>query len=265
MDRLTLLRERAVRRAFGSALGTRRVGRAIEYHDAIATTMLRGEELIRTGTPDGTVVVADHQTEGRGRRGRSWGYGRPGTQLLASWLIRVPTATAPLLTVLSVVAILRAARTLGVERLSIKWPNDLLLDSRKAGGVLATTVRDASGTDWLDLGTGIDIHTGDHPEEVRSAVTSFAREGYDIDRLALLARLSLELERVIDADGAGRADAVAEWRRAAPLLGRRVRVEESGRVFEADAVDLDADGALIVRRGGELERVLAGDVSVRPA
>jgi BirA family biotin operon repressor/biotin-[acetyl-CoA-carboxylase] ligase len=261
-DRLPLLRDRAVRDAFASALGTTRVGRAIDYHDVIATTMTRGEELIRAGTPDGTVVVADHQTEGRGRRGRGWGYGGPGTGLLASWLVRMETGLASLTSVLSSVAILRAARSLGVEKLSVKWPNDLLLDGRKAGGVLAINVR-GSGGDWLDLGTGIDVHTGDHPEEVRAAVTSFAREGFDIDRLALLARLAVELERIVDADAAARTAAVDEWRRNSVTLGRRVHVEEGAREFEAEAIDLDGDGALLVRRGGELERVVAGDVSVR--
>ncbi|HYY55303.1 MAG TPA: biotin--[acetyl-CoA-carboxylase] ligase [Candidatus Dormibacteraeota bacterium] len=263
-DRLALLRDPSVRGAFASALGTERVGREIDYHDVIATTMTRGEELIRSGAPDGTVVVADHQTEGRGRRGRQWGYGGAGTQLLASWLLRVDTARAPLVSVLASVAALRASRSLGVERLSVKWPNDLLLDGRKTAGVLAIGVRDAGGTDWLDLGMGIDIHTRDHPEEVRGTVTSFAREGYDVDRLALLARLATEIERIVDADASARAAAMDEWRRASATLGRRIRVQDGAREFEADAVELADDGALLVRRGGQLERVVAGDVSVRP-
>jgi BirA family biotin operon repressor/biotin-[acetyl-CoA-carboxylase] ligase len=254
-----------VRGAFASALGTARVARTIEYHDVIETTMTRGEELIREGTADGTAVVADHQTAGRGRRGRSWGLGGPGTGLLASWLLRVETTVAPLVTVLASVAMLRAAATLGVEKLSLKWPNDLLLDGRKAGGVLAISVRDSSGADWLDLGTGIDVHTRDHPEEVRTAVTSFARDGYDIDRLALLARLAVELEGIVDADDTARRAALDEWRRASATLGHRVRVEEGARTFEADAVDLDDDGALLVRSGGGVERVVAGDVSIRNA
>lgn len=263
-DRLTLLRDRAVRNAFASALATRRVGRVIEYHDVIATTMERGAELIRAGTPDGTVVVADHQTAGRGRRGRGWGYGPAGTQLLASWLLRVDVAIAPLLAVLVAVALLRAARSLGVEDLSVKWPNDLLLSGRKVAGVLSVGVTDTGDGDWLDLGTGIDVHTREHPEGVRSVVTSFARSGYVVDRLALLARIAPELEALVDSDTA-RAEAAAEWRRASAILGRRVRVEEGSRTFEAEAVDLEADGALLVRREGALERVVAGDVSVRPA
>ena len=221
--------------------------------------MARGEELVRAGTPDGTVVIADHQTAGRGRRGRSWGLGERGTQLLASWLLRIEIGAAPLIAVLSSVALLRAARSLGVKKLSVKWPNDLLLDGRKAAGVLASV----TAGDWLVLGTGIDIHTREHPEEVRTEVTSFAREGYDIDRLGLLAYLAVELERLLDADTSGRAAAMAEWRSASATLGRRVHVEDGARRFEAEAVDLDADGALVVRRAGVLERVLAGDVSIR--
>ena len=263
MDRLTLLRDRAVRSAFASSLATARIGRVIDYHDVVATTMTRGEELIRAGTPDGTVVVADHQTAGRGRRGRAWGYGHVGTQLLASWLLRVDPSRASLITVLASVAMLRAARSLGVERLSVKWPNDLLLDGRKAGGALASSARDSSEAEWLDLGIGMDVQTREHPEEARSVVTSFAREGFDVDRLALLARLAAELERIVDADDRARAAAMAEWRDASATLGRRVRVEEGARRFEAEALDLDQDGALLIRRDGEVQRVLAGDVTVR--
>ncbi len=219
--------------------------------------MERGAELIRAGTPDGTVVVADHQTAGRGRRGRSWGYGPAGSLFIASWLLRIDPAIAPLFSVLSAVALRRAARTLGVEGLSVKWPNDLLLEGRKVAGVLSVSVQDGRGEHWLDLGTGVDTHTREHPEEVRSVVTSFTRSGYDVDRLALLARIASEIESLREGGEAARADAAAEWRRFSAVLGRRVRIEDGGQEFEAEAVDLDADGAL--------ERVVAGDVSLRSA
>lgn len=241
------------------------MGRVIEYHDVIETTMERGAELIRAGTADGTVVVADHQTAGRGRLGRSWGYGPAGSLFIASWLVRVPRAAATLFAVLSAVALLRAARSLGVEELSVKWPNDLLLAGRKVAGTLSVSVDGASGEHWLDLGTGIDTHTREHPEEVRSAVTSFARSGYSVDRLALLARVAAEIETLQGGDAA-RAEAAAEWRRSAPMLGGNVRIVEGARAYEAEAVELDVDGALLVRRdGGALERVVAGDVTVRTA
>ena len=238
----------------------------IEYHDVIATTMDRATELVAAGRPDGAVVVADHQTAGRGRRGRGWGYGPAGSLLLASWILRIEDRLAPLFTVLAAVALLRAARGLGVEGLSVKWPNDLWLSGRKVAGALSVNVQDGRGGRWLVLGTGVDTHTRDHPEEVRDALTSFAHEGYDVDRLALLAQLAPALETLLDGGDAARLEAMAEWRRASNVLGRRVSIEDGARRFEADAVDLDADGALMVRneRGG-LERVVAGDVSLRPA
>lgn len=227
--------------------------------------MERGAELIRAGTADGTVVVADHQTAGRGRLGRGWGYGPAGSLFIASWLLRVPRAAATLFAVLSAVALLRAARSLGVQELSLKWPNDLLLAGRKVAGTLSVSVDDGRGEHWLDLGTGIDTHTREHPEEVRSVVTSFARSGQPVDRLALLARSAVELERLQSGEAA-LADARAEWLRSAPMLGAKVRIVETARAYEAEAVDLDADGALLVRRdGGALERVVAGDVTVRTA
>ena len=264
-DRLTLLADEAVRRAFASALGTRRVGRVIEYHAAIPTTMERGAELVRAGTPDGAVVVANHQTAGRGRRGRSWGFGPPGSLFIASWLLRVDAAFAPLFSVLSVVPVLRAARALGVEGLSVKWPNDLLLGARKVAGILAVSAQDGRGEQWVILGTGVDTHTRDYPQEVRGVVTSFAASGYDVDRLALLARLAGELEGLLEGGQAARADALAEWRARSSILGARVLIDDGVRSFVAEAVDLDADGALLVRRDGAVERIVAGDVSARPA
>lgn len=273
-DRLTLLADRAVARAFASALGTKRLARTIEYHQVITTTMERGAELVRGGTPDGTLLVADHQTAGRGRRGRSWGYGPPGSLLILTWLIRMEGSAAPLFmegsaaplfNVLVAVALVRALRAVGVERLAVKWPNDVLLDGKKLAGVLAVSAMDSAGAHWVILGTGVDVHTRgeDYPPEVRHDLTSLATSGYEVDRLALLARLAPELERLVDAVDGERGAYVAEWRGLSATLGRRVRVDDGATSYDAEAVDLDPDGALVVRRGGRLERILAADVSVR--
>ncbi len=255
-----------MRSAFASALPTRRVGRVIDYHDVIATTQDRAAELVREGTADGAVVVADHQTAGRGRRGRSWGYGPPGSLFIATWILRVDQPRLTLFVTLTAVALLRAARAQGVGGLSVKWPNDLWLDGRKVAGVLSQSVQDERGDAWLVLGTGVDTHTREHPEEVRDVVTSLARSGYPVDRLALLARVAAELESLLDGGAGALATAADEWRRSSNILGKRVRVEEGTRAFEAEALDLDPDGALVVRRdGGGRERVIAGDVSLRLA
>lgn len=228
--------------------------------------MDRAAELVRGGVTHGAVVVADHQTAGRGRRGRSWGLGPPGSQLLVTWCLRLDAERAALLSVLSAVPLLRAARALAAPDLSIKWPNDLLLGTRKVAGTLATGVTDAAGEPWMLLGTGIDVHTRDHPVEVRDDVTSFAASGVVLDRLALLSRLAPELERLVDGGEDEIRLALEEWRRESALLGRRVRVEDGKAAFDGEAVDLDEEGALLVRRpDGAIARVLAADVSVRMA
>lgn len=266
-DRLVLLGDPAVARAFASALSTKRFARTIEYHDVIPTTMDRGAELVREGAPDGTLVVANHQTAGRGRRGRSWGLGPPGSLLILTWLIRIDPRVAPLFNVLVAVPLARALRAVGAERLALRWPNDVLLDGKKLAGILAVSATGASGEDWLVLGTGVDVHTRteDYSTEVRDSVTSLAVCGYAVDRLALLARFAPELESLVDADDAARKEFLGEWRALSATLGRSVRVDDGQAPFEAEALDVDADGALLVRREGRVERVLAADVSVRPA
>jgi BirA family biotin operon repressor/biotin-[acetyl-CoA-carboxylase] ligase len=264
-DRLRLLADRAVARAFASALPTQRVGRAIEYHSVIDSTMDRASELARSGAVDGLAVVADHQTAGRGRRGRTWGLGPPGSLLLVSWVLRVEARLASLISMLSGVALLRAAQALGARDLSVKWPNDLLLGGRKVAGVLATGTADGTGEHALILGTGIDVHTSEYAPELRDTLTSFASAGQRVDRLALLARVAAELETLVDADEEVRAGLLAQWRSSAAMLGRAVAVEEGTRRLVGEAVDVDAEGALLLRVDGHIERILAGDVSLRPA
>lgn len=264
-DRLRLLADRAVAGAFASALPTQRVGRALEYHSVIDSTMDRAVELARTGAVDGLAIVADHQTAGRGRRGRSWGLGPPGSLLLVSWLLRLEARLASLISMLAGVALLRAAHALGARDLSVKWPNDLLLGGRKVAGVLATGTADGAGEHWLILGTGIDAHTTEYPPDLRDKLTSFAASGQPVDRLALLARVAAEIEALVDADEEVRAGLLAQWRASASMLGQPVAVEDGTRRLIGEAVDVDTEGALLLRVDGHIERVLAGDVSLRPA
>jgi BirA family biotin operon repressor/biotin-[acetyl-CoA-carboxylase] ligase len=191
--------------------------------ESVAST----QDLART-LPIGSVVVAAHQTAGRGRLDRRWD-APPGTALLASFVL----PASPLLSLAAGVA---AARACG-DGVQLKWPNDLLLDGRKLGGILVEVLGPKAAV-------GIGINLSWAPPE--GAALGQERE-------PLLERLRAELAHWTVASP---PDVLAAWRELSDTLGRDVSVRVAGEVIEGLAEDVDADGALLVAG----RRVTAGDV-----
>jgi BirA family biotin operon repressor/biotin-[acetyl-CoA-carboxylase] ligase len=184
--------------------------------------------------PVGTVVVAEHQTAGRGRLGRRW-EAPPGSALLASWVMPF-NELAPL------AAGVAAAQACGAA-VRLKWPNDLLLEGRKLGGILV----ERTGHKCV-VGTGINLHW---------APPGAAMLG--VDRDELVDRMGTEMTQWF---AAAPAVILGTWRERADTIGRRVRVQLSGETFEGVAEDIGADGTLIV----DGRPFAAGDViHLRPA
>lgn len=231
---------------FRSTLAPRRVV-------ALAETGSTNDEalrLAREGAPDGTVVVADVQTAGRGRLGRGW-WAEPGTALLASWVVRpqVPPDRWPALSLVAGVAAAGAlARTCGLE-VRLKWPNDLVVGERKLGGILA----EAEVARFVVIGLGVTVSKTEFPPDLAGTATSVeAAGGRSPGRPALIAAI-LEAFASECMDLAG---ALARYRDRCSTLGRRVRVERAAAApLEGLARDVDESGALIVV-------TLDGDVAV---
>jgi BirA family biotin operon repressor/biotin-[acetyl-CoA-carboxylase] ligase len=250
MDRLTLLADPAVRSAFG-----RELGRVIEYHASIGSTQDRARELARTGVAEPTMIVTDQQTSGHGRGEKSW-LSEPGASLLASWTFRPAPAEPGLFTLLAGVAVTRALRPMGVADLGLKWPNDVWLSNGKIAGVLAH-----GAADHLVIGIGVNVSQRELPREIADTATTLVRAGHDVDRLALLARITKELDVV--ADPATRDAALAEWRKRSITLHREVEVSGAGGPpFRGKASALADDGALVVETPYGQQRVIAGEVRV---
>jgi BirA family transcriptional regulator, biotin operon repressor / biotin---[acetyl-CoA-carboxylase] ligase len=249
MDRLALLAIPAVRSAV-----ERELGREIEYHASIGSTQDRARERARDGAGP-LVVVADQQTSGRGRADRVW-QSEPGTSLLASWVYRPAPAEPAVFALLAGVAVARALRTFAVADAGLKWPNDVWLSAGKVAGCLAH-----GAPDHCVIGIGVNVAQRAFPPELASIATSLARAGHDVDRLALLARLTVELDRV--ADPAERDAALAVWRKRSITLARDVEVAVGDEApFRGRAVELAADGALVVETSYGQQRVVAGEVRV---
>jgi BirA family biotin operon repressor/biotin-[acetyl-CoA-carboxylase] ligase len=230
---------------------------AVERHDALASTNDRARDLAARGETD-VAVVADEQTGGRGRRSRGWA--SPPGGVWASVLLRpeVGAERAPLLTLAAAVATTRACREAGADA-GIKWPNDVLCrDGRgerggsKVAGVL--TERGVSeGDPWLVVGVGVNANVD--ADALPAGATSLREAVGDVDRDRLLARLLRAFDDLRrDLDGV-----VGAWREHALTLGRRVRVETAEGAVVGDAVDVTADGALVVSADGGEREIRAGD------
>lgn len=226
-------------------------------------------DLARAGEPEGAVVVADHQTAGRGRLGRSW-VAPPGASLLVTVLLRptIAGADAHLVTIAGALAAADACAEVAAVRPALKWPNDLVFErdgeTRKVAGLLAESVVRHDRIDAIALGMGLNVQwPSPLPEELATIATALNHEcGRDVGRDAVLdAWLASLAERYRRLTAPGGADALlAAYRVACATLGRAVRVELAGETFVGTAVDLTREGHLVVDTDAGRRTVAAGDV-----
>ena len=222
-------------------------------------------EQAREGAPEGLVAVADHQTAGRGRLGRSW-TAPAGASLLTSVLLRPGLAPDSLHLVTTAVALAAAdacEQVAGVA-VELKWPNDLLLGGRKVAGILAEADLAGPGrAPAVVVGIGLNVNwPGDLPADLAATATSLDRAAAGpVDREQLLVTLLLGLERRYSAllDGGG-PDLASEYRSRCSTIGREVRVELADETFSGTATDVTDSGHLLVTTGVCLREVSAGDV-----
>ncbi|MBR3704944.1 MAG: biotin--[Oscillospiraceae bacterium] len=218
------------------------------------------------GAPHGSVAVANCQSAGRGRLGRSF-QSPPDKGIYLSVLLRPNLPGDALLsaTGLAAVAVSRAVQRTSGARVGIKWTNDLILGGRKLAGILAETVvigREIA----LVIGVGVNVHHGreDFQGEVADIATSLAIEGFAVERAALAAAMIEELYALGDALGGEIGDYLEEYRRRCVTLGREVRLMWSEEQSRAAALDIDEQFGLVVRmENGTVTTVRTGEVSVR--
>jgi BirA family biotin operon repressor/biotin-[acetyl-CoA-carboxylase] ligase len=243
--------------------------------------------LARDGAPEGIVVVADHQSAGRGRRSRTW-VAPPGGSLLLSVLLRPPAPVAGAVTMAVAVALAEAVEQVAGVTAGLKWPNDLVVATddgdRKLAGILAEADWPAGSTisggyrapDSHDravvvVGVGLNVAWPREPAdgddglaEVAGVATALNWIGPVVDRVDVLVGFLRRLDvryRELVRSGPGQANLLAEWRRRSATLGRRVRVDLGADDVEGTAVDVTAEGHLVVETPAGDRRTLAvGDV-----
>jgi BirA family transcriptional regulator, biotin operon repressor / biotin---[acetyl-CoA-carboxylase] ligase len=244
-----------------------RVGRAIEPHDRIGSTSDRARELLDSGA-EGVAVVAEEQTNGRGRRGRTWS-SPAGTNLLVSVGLR-PRLAADAAWALGPAAALAVRSACEViAPVALKWPNDVVDgEGRKLGGILVETAIEADRVRHAVLGFGINVNWewSAMPAELRSTATSLREvRGRLIDRVGLLRCLLDALDVELEAIEHGRSP-LGRYAEACTTIGARVRVETPNGPLDGTAIGLDERGELMLRTAAGVTVVASGEVvRLRPA
>ncbi len=269
--RLQATPDRLFPEEIAAGLETRWLGQRIEYSDVVDSTNRVAFELGREGAPEGTAVIAEQQTSGRGRLGRSF-FSPAHLNLYTSILLRPTISTADAPTLIHAAAIgcadAIAAEVDDPSDVEIKWPNDVLLCGRKTSGILMEINAEATQVAFAVLGIGVNLNVAreDLPEEFRHLATSLrSHRGRRLDRVAFTQRLYCTLEEVLEAHSAGGFAAIRERYEARfRMPGKRVRVRGTGGDEITGVVTgIASDGALLIDRdGGENVKVIAGDVTL---
>lgn len=245
------------------------VGRRLVCLKETGSTNSDAFRLAEGGAAEGTVVMADAQSGGKGRRGRTWS-SPSGVNLYCSVVLRprVMPHEAPQLTFLSAVAVARTIEQVTGLTPVIKWPNDVLVGGRKVAGLLNEMSAETDGINFVILGLGVNLNMtlAQFPHDLRHPATSlFLESGQRVDRVGFAAAMLSELDRLYAGFLAhGFGPVREEWQSRCNARGREVVVSDAGSEVVRGMFDgIDGDGALLVRLpDGRIERILSGDVKV---
>jgi len=229
----------------------------IHYFSEIGSTMDAARELAKKGAGEGTIVIAEAQTHGRGRLGREWLSPKGGIYFTLILRPKISPVNAPRINLMASVAVAVTIRKLFGLDAGLKWPNDVLIEGKKVCGILAEMDAETDVLNFANLGIGINANTS-IPRFEKTATSLKHAVGKDISRKEFLGALLMEIER--RQASLMEASLLEEWKELSVTLDRDVRIVAPGEVIVGRAIDVDATGALIIReRNGSLKKAVAGD------
>ncbi len=245
------------------------IGKTIYHYDSIDSTNVQAKRLAEQGASHGTLVIAKHQSAGRGRRGRSW-ESKEGDSLLMSLILRpeIDPSKASMMTLVQALAVRKGIqKETGLEA-GIKWPNDLLLKEKKVCGILTEMVMKEGETDFIIIGTGINLNQREFPGKIQETATSLALELKEerVDVMSLTERIALEFETYYKAFlKTGNLSVLQEeYNRFLMNRNCQVRVLDPAGEYSATALGINEKGELLVKTSkGQICPVYAGEVSLR--
>ena len=241
--------------ALSQKLLEQRLNRPVKYYDQVDSTNDAAKAWLAAGAPEGAVVIADEQTRGRGRKGRSW-HTPPTAGLALSLILQPDSAQLPRLNLVAALSVYDLVRECGCEQVGIKWPNDVLAAGLKVSGILPEAIWEASLLKGAILGIGVNVRLDFSGSALRhSAISLEDIAGRQLDRGDLIAFLLRRLDywyRLMASPAL-----VAAWKSRLMTLSQPVRLGE----IEGIAVDVAADGALLIRdEQGDIHHTGTGDL-----
>ncbi len=251
-----------------SRMDTRWAGRPVEFYDVLASTNLQAKLDAENGAEEGTLVVADMQTAGRGRKGREWN-SPAGTNVYFTLILK-PSFAVSMASMATLVMGMAAARgikeTCGVDA-RIKWPNDIVASGKKICGILAEMSVERGYIHYIVMGVGINVGEQEFPPEIEGTASSLREEcGRDVSRAELTANVMKAFERYYEIflRQEGLSGLWEEYNRLLVNMDREVRVLDPKEEFRGICRGIDSMGELLVEReDGTVVSVYAGEVSVR--
>ncbi len=244
------------------------IGSEIVFFPIIGSTNTAAAGLAAKGQRHGTVIIADSQTEGRGRRGRTWA-SPAGKNLYLSVIVRpgIPPRDASILTLMSAVACSSSIRRLSSVPVSIKWPNDLMAGDKKIGGILTEMKADADSIDYAVIGVGINLNLDsyDMPDNIRETATSVMLQTGSPQSRTLYA---LEIIKSLDCWyttllQSGKGPVIDAWKSLSSTIGRTVTAITGEAKLIGLAEGIDDEGLLILRlQDSSVIKINAGDVTI---
>lgn len=237
----------------------------VEYHACLSSTNDRARALALDGEAEGLLVLAEKQTAGRGRQGRSF-FSPEGSGLYMSLLLRPETLSEPeKITAAAAVATACAVEEISGQSAGIKWVNDIYMRGKKVAGILTEGGFDPTGKAWVVLGIGINLlpPEGGFPDELASIAAAVFEQGERVQREPLAAKITENFFRIYDE--ADTAACLKAYRERSVLPGKRVYIIKDGETEEADALGIGDDFSLLVRMpSGETRSLRSGEVRIRP-
>jgi len=246
---------------------TRIIGRRIEYYEELESTNTEALRLALENAPEGTVVIADAQSEGRGRLDRIW-ESPPSLNLYLSVVLRpdIPAAASSLIPLMVGVAVADIISKYDPGQVRLKWPNDVLIDGKKICGILTEMRTKADRVHFIIVGIGVNINMRklDFPRGIRETATSLRiLTECELDRIDVAIRLFESLERWYRIFLSGGEAAIREkWLQYADIIGKRIEVVFKSETQRGTVVGLDEHGALLLEGETGVQQVLAGDVYI---
>lgn len=241
--------------------------KGIEYFKEIDSTNIKAKDLAEGGAPEGTVIIAEKQVMGRGRKGRTW-LSPEGDGIYASLILRPAMAPsgAPKITLMTAVAVAEALLSLVQIKITIKWPNDIMVRGKKLAGILTEIATDMDAVNYIIVGLGLNVNTPlqNLSEELKDRATSiYIETGEPLSRTRLVRAYLEYFEKYYEMFKANNFTPIMNrWKQLSNIIGQKITVDVIGRKHVGEVTDIDDEGVLILKDDeGGYQRIFSGDIT----